>query len=114
MRGDPETMTLIPESGETGSELQFLTMFELLASTEECLRIDFDFRASVRRKDPLSRRCHAIRKERGSKIRLDEDILEALKLELESPSAVWNFRGLQHLRDWLAHGRNWHPKLGRG
>jgi len=24
------------------------------------------------------------------------------------------FRGVLKLRHWLAHGRHWHPKLGRG
>jgi hypothetical protein len=42
---------------------------------------------------------------------LVDDILGALK---EAGVGVGGFRGTLKLRDWLAHGRHWHPKLGRG
>jgi hypothetical protein len=29
-------------------------------------------------------------------------------------SVIGAFRGALRLRHWLAHGRHWHPKLGRG
>jgi hypothetical protein len=92
-------------------ELELLTMFELLAITEAVLRIDFATRRKLRLKDPLSRRFQAIRRER---IRLDEDILEGLRQEVSPPSVVSDFRAALKLRNWLAHGRHWHPKLGRG
>ena len=86
-------------------------MFELLATTEAILRIEFDARVKGRRKDSLSRRFRDAHKLRGEKIRLDDDILAALK---EAGVEVGDFRGTLRLRDWLAHGRHWHPKLGRG
>ena len=35
------------------------------------------------------------------------------KIRLEPPSIISEFRGALNLRDWLAHGRYWNPKLGR-
>jgi hypothetical protein len=96
------------------AELELLAMFELLATAEAILRIDFDRRATMKRKDPLSRRFRQIRAERTERVRLDEDILEALRSEIQPASVVSEFRGALRLRHWLAHGRHWHPKMGRG
>lgn len=95
-------------------QLELLTMFELLATTEAILRIDFNARVATRRKDGLSRRFRQMNKSRPDKIRLDEDILTAMKDEGTNASAIAAFRGVLRLRHWLAHGRHWHPKLGRG
>jgi hypothetical protein len=91
--------------------LELLTMFELLATTEAVLRIEFQWRVVARKKDTLSRRFREIQKTRGNKIRLDEDILVPLK---DEGVPISDFRGTLKLRDWLAHGKHWHPKLGRG
>ena len=96
---------------EQTGQLELLIMFELLATTEAILRIDFNARVGERRKDDLSRRFREAHKLRGNKIRLDDDILGALK---DAGVGVGDFRGTLKLRDWLAHGRHWHPKLGRG
>ena len=87
-------------------------MFELLATAEAILRIDFDRRTTMKWKDPLSRRFRQIRAERSERVRLDEDILEALGSEIQPASVVSEFKGALRLRHWLAHGRHWHPKLG--
>ena len=87
-----------------------LTMFELLATTEAILRIDFNIRVADRRKDSLSKRFRAIRKAVGDKIRIDEDILRPMQ---EEGVPVADFRATLKLRHWLAHGRHWHPKLGQ-
>lgn len=89
-------------------------MFELLATTEAILRIDFKARVAARRKDGLSRRFRKLHRERGDKIRLDEDILAAMKEQGVPANVVAAIRGTLKLRHWLAHGRHWHPKLGRG
>lgn len=94
--------------------LELLTMFEILATTEAVLRIEVRTRVAARRKDPLSRRFRSLYKSRGDRIRLDEDILAAMKEEGVSPRAIAAFRGALRLRHWLAHGRHWHPRLGRG
>jgi len=93
--------------------LELLTMFALLATTEAILRIEFNSRVAGRKRDNLSRRFRAIKKARADRIRLDEDILSALKSEGMPTSVVGAFRGTLKLRDWLAHGRHWHPKLGQ-
>lgn len=99
---------------EQRGRLELLTMFELLATAEAILRIEFKARVAQRRKDDLSRRFRAAYKRSGEKIRLDEDILAALKDVGVGSRIVGAFRGTLRLRDWLAHGRHWHPKLGRG
>lgn len=94
--------------------LELLTMFELLATTEAVLRNDVKTRVALRKKDDLSRRFRKLQKENGDRIRLDEDILGAMKEDGVSASIIAAFRGALRLRHWLAHGRHWHPKLGRG
>ncbi len=89
-------------------------MFEILATTEAVLRIEVKTRVVARKKDPLSRRFRKLYKAKGDRIRLDEDILTAMKEEGVSEGAISAFRGSLRLRHWLAHGRHWHPKLGRG
>jgi len=94
--------------------LELLTMFELLATTEAILRIEFKDRVSARKKDGLSRRFRKIHKAKGDKIHLDEHILAAMKEEGVAANVIGAFRGTLGLRHWLAHGRHWQPKLGRG
>jgi len=91
--------------------LELLTMLDLLATAEAILRVDFKFRIATRKKDGLSRRFREIHQRRRDKVRLDEDILGAFKNE---GIPVNDFRGALKLRHWLAHGRYWHPRLGRG
>jgi len=95
------------------AELEMLTMFELLASTEAILRIDFNIRVADRRKDSLSRRFRAIRKAVGDKIRINEHILRPMQEEGVPSGVLAYFRATLKLRHWLAHGRHWHPKLGQ-
>lgn len=100
---------------EQRRELELVTMFELLATAEAIIRINFARRSAAKPKlkDNLSRKFRAIRGKRRDRVRLDEDILEAAKEELSPPSIVSEFRGALRLRHWLAHGRHWNPKLGR-
>ncbi len=95
-------------------QLELLTMFEILATTEAVLRIEVRTRVAARKRDSLSKRFRRLYKIKGERIRLDEDILFAMKEEGVSSSAIGGFRGVLKLRNWLAHGRHWHPKLGRG
>ncbi len=95
-------------------ELELVTMFEILATTEGSLRVEFDARVAARKKDGLLRRFRELHKTKGAKIRLDNDILGAMREEGIPANVVAAFRGALRLRHWLAHGRHWHPKLGRG
>ncbi len=94
-------------------QLELVTMFELLATAEAILRIEFKARVISRKRDTLSRRFREIQKAKGDKVRLDEDILVAMKEEGVASNIIAAFRGALRLRDWLAHGRHWQPKLGR-
>jgi hypothetical protein len=94
---------------EQANQTESFAMFEILATTEAILRTDFKDRVKTEKRDELSRLYRDIDKERDN-VRLDEDILEAMK---KAGVAVGDFRGALKLRHWLAHGRWWQPKLGR-
>ena len=105
--------SVVDECFELQRILELLTMLELLTTAEAILRMDFKTRVDRKEKDGLSRRYRKISKARGTKVRLEEDLLEALRPDLERASVAADFLGALRLRDWLAHGRYWHPKLGR-
>lgn len=86
-------------------QLELLTMFELLATTEAIVRAEYRLRSIEKRKDSLSRRFRQLYQAHGEHVRLDEDILEALGQEGIQRSVVSAFRGSLSLRHWLAHGR---------
>ena len=94
--------------------LKLLTMFDLLATTEAILRINFKDRVKARKKDRLSKGFRKLQKAGGDKIRLDEDILTVMKEEGVRANVIADFRSVLKLRHWLAHGRHWNPKIGRG
>jgi len=99
------------------SELEWVTMLSLLSSAEATLRVDFVVRVREKLKDNVSRRFHDIFKRRGiNKIRLEEDILDCWRdcgSKIGVKTAVSAFKGALNLRNWLAHGRWWRPKLGQ-
>ena len=102
-------------------ELELMTMLEMLSTVEAVLRLDFKRRVDHRihsleiggspGQGPVSRRFYGTHALRGRSVRIDEDILEAWKSE--ASVKVSDLRGAWKLRDWLAHGRHWHPNLGR-
>ena len=45
---------------------------------------------------------------------MDDDLLEVWKEHVpDSRAPIGEFRGVLHLRHWLAHGRYWKASLGR-
>jgi hypothetical protein len=95
-------------------ELNEVASLTMIASAEAVLRLDFEQRVSKRRKDKISLEFRDIRRRRGMRIRLNEDILGAWAVAGGvAKSTIGDFRGLLNLRDWLAHGRYWAPKLGQ-
>jgi len=95
-------------------ELDYLVMLDLLTSAEAAIRIDFSARVEERRKDPVSRRFRYLSRQQREKISLEQHILKTWKtLVPNTKSAIGDFLGALRLRDWLAHGRYWNPKLGR-
>ncbi len=94
--------------------LRYAAMLHLLTTTEALLRLQFESLSERKTKPAIFRRFRQIGRERGEKIRLEEDILDAwIEVYPETARSVRDFKGVVPLRDWLAHGRYWNPKLGR-
>lgn len=94
--------------------LLYAGLLHLLTTSEALLRLRFQALATHNRSQKISRAFRRIKRNRGDKIRLDEDILEtwrSLYPDLVRP--IGQFRGVMPLRDWLAHGRHWNPKMSR-
>lgn len=95
-------------------ELDKNSAFNVLAALEASFRIDFLQRCYDRRKDPLSRRFRDLEKVRGSKVALEEDILDSwITHDPAVKSLLSKLKGAFRYRHWLAHGRYWEPKLGQ-
>lgn len=95
-------------------ELELLACFDIIAAAEGYLRLEYLNRVYKRLKDVVSRRLRDLYKERGPRIRLDEDMLGVFTENHPAcKKAVGQFRAILGFRDWLAHGRYWKPKLGR-
>jgi hypothetical protein len=95
-------------------ELDSVTSLLALAEAEAVLRVDYLTRVQRREKDAVSRIYRELYKEKGASVRLDEDILATWVTQHgECKSVVSEFRAILNLRNWLAHGRYWPPKLGQ-
>jgi hypothetical protein len=95
-------------------ETSLRSILVILASLEAKFRIDFELRCQRRLKDNLSRAFRAIHKEKEERVSLDQDIFEAWGSHfVESKRLIGEMRTAFRLRHWLAHGRNWQPKIGK-
>lgn len=96
------------------SEVDRQFIFFLLAEIEALFRGDFKRRKNEKMPDALSIKCRQISKGRGTKVRFDQDILQAWKsLSPGSAATVSAVRTAWRMRDWFAHGRHFMPKLGQ-
>lgn len=88
--------------------------FILLATIEAAFRIDYVLRVQTKGKDELSRAFRELHKDKGARVRLEEEILDGWR-EYTSVSSrvVSDLKGALRYRHWIAHGRYWTPKLGR-
>jgi hypothetical protein len=94
--------------------LHYAAMLHLLTTTEALLRVAFDDLSKRKTKPAIFRRFRRIGRQRGEKIRLEEDILDTwTEVYPETARSIREFKGVVPLRDWLAHGRYWNPKIGR-
>ena len=88
--------------------------FFVLTSLEAAFRVDYQRRCEKKMKDDLSRAFREMWKSRKTRVRLDEDILEAWSQHSSgSRQLIAELRGAFNFRHWLAHGSYWVPKLGR-
>lgn len=94
--------------------LRYAAMLHLLTTTEALLRLAFETLSKRQTKPAISSRFRRIGRQRGEKIRLEEDILDTwIEVYPETARSIREFKGVVPLRDWLAHGRYWNPKIGR-
>ena len=94
--------------------LRYAAMLHLLTTAEALLRLDFERLSKRKIKPAIFRRFRKIGRERGEKIRLEEDILDTwIEVYPETARSIREFKGVMPLRDWLAHGRYGVPKFGR-
>ncbi len=94
--------------------LQYAAMLHLLTTTEALLHLAFRELSTRQTKPAIFRRFRKIERERGVRIRLVEDILNTwMDVYPETTRSIREFKGVVPLRDWLAHGRYWNPKIGR-
>lgn len=97
-------------------ELKQAAMLILLAATEAALKVDFIVRVRERKNDAVSRSFAALYKKSKLRVRLEEDLLDAWERHGSAPSvktAAGRFKDALLLRNWLAHGRFWKPKLSQ-
>ena len=101
------------------NELDFVAMLDIMSAAEAAIRSDYRKRLDKRLKDSVSKSFKKINKrlsknKRSDKVSLEEDILDTWATELlVAKGPVSDFKGALKLRDWLAHGRYWDPRMGR-
>lgn len=95
-------------------ELDAASSLMVLAEAEAVLRVDYLARVSSKGKDPVSRAFRELHKVKESRVGLEQDLLDTwVSNQDDCKAVVSDFRGALGLRNWLAHGRYWTPKLGR-
>lgn len=90
------------------------TSMNILAALEAAFRVDFLQRCYRKRKDNLSRALRNMHSMKGTRVSMEDDILQAWKDHTSvSAKIISDLRGAFKYRHWLAHGRYWQPKLGQ-
>ena len=86
----------------------------VLASIEAAFRVDYLDRCYARYKDGLSRTLRDLYQDKGARVSLSEDLLEAWRTHGDMTARlVGDIRSAFDYRHWLAHGRYYVAKLGR-
>lgn len=96
------------------NEHELITTFSILSSLEAAFRIDYLQRCYRKKKDPLSRGFRELHRRKGSRVSLEDEILNSWKCCSSAPDKlIGDLKGAFKFRHWLAHGRYWEPKLGQ-
>lgn len=100
---------LVAELTERVSETDMRSALVVLARIEAAFRKDYIGRCNLKLSDDVSISFRKIHKKRGIKARLDEDILETWRQNINKYDGkiISNLRGMLKFRHWLAHGRYW-------
>ena len=105
---------LSSEYAERVKEVDIASALTTLAAVEAAFRIDYFQRCYLRKKDELSRALREIHRRKGSRVRLENEILEMWKVHtLGAKRIIGDLRSAFKFRHWLAHGRYWIPKHGQ-
>jgi PAS domain-containing protein len=89
-------------------ETETRSIFDLLATIEAVLRIDYQSRVNHRSKDVLSRAFRTLYQRKQERVLFDEDLLELwTKHHPELKRYISELRAALKFRHWLAHGRYW-------
>jgi hypothetical protein len=90
---------------ETDTRLSFV----VLSRVEAALRKDYLERCRLKMSDEISIEFRKIHKRRGSRARLEEDIIDVWYDNVDPPTRqiISRLRGMLRFRHWIAHGRYW-------
>lgn len=95
-------------------EAETASSMMVLASIEAALKVDYLQRCYARYRDQLSRTLRLLYQDKGEKVSLSDDLLDAWKNDGNmTTKLVGDFRSAFGYRHWLAHGRYYVAKLGR-
>ncbi len=99
--------------GRLLKELEKLCCLNLLAAAEAILRTDYLYRAKKKAADAASVEFRKLYKSKSKKASLVEDLLVVWKNVTGEIAVIGELVGAFNYRNWLAHGRYWHPGLGQ-
>lgn len=109
-----KTQDVDAELAERLAELDKSSAMNVLASLEARFRIDYEIRRTRKKKDPISIDFRGLYTRKGSRVSLEDDILEVWRNHQPDDKAlVGALRGAFKFRHWMAHGRYWTPKFGK-
>jgi hypothetical protein len=102
---------VVAELAERLSETDMRSALVVMARIEAAFRIDYQLRAKKQKQpDPVSTKFRKLYKQQGERVRLDEDIWETWRANVNDPAAralISSLRSVFKFRHWLAHGRYW-------
>ena len=105
---------ILAELSDRASETDIRSTLVTLTALEGVFRTDYLQRVYRKKRDGVSRAFREIHKTKGARASLDEDIFETWKVNTTGGAVILSeIRGAFKIRDWIAHGRYWVPKLGR-
>ncbi len=92
-----------------------LVSLSVLSALEAAFRIDYLQRVYRKKKDPLSRNFRQVYQIKRNSPALENDIFNCWSQYSNLDSQIFSdLKSAFKYRHWLAHGRYWQPKFGRG
>lgn len=100
------------ELAERIRETDMRSSLVVMARVEAAFRIDYENRCRKKEPDAVSIEFRKVFKRRGKYARLDEDIWETWRRNVDPSTGqlISQLRSMFKFRHWVAHGRSW--KLG--